>query len=288
MHTSDLPVLAVLTELREEDLEQAHCTEEFAKNGCRCSTGPGGTPCCRQFPVEHYRNMRDWCAELTKEQREMVLKGQIMAMTSTTATTTYRHQPHQRQREHTTYRHQGLEICRTTFLFLHNTGLSTFKAIRRSCREDGLVPRVHGNTKKAPVHALSFEDTNHVVSFIRNYAEDHAIQLPGRIPGYKRSDLQLLPCSTTRRLVWLKYSTTASELTNIRTVTYISFCRIWRKFLPNILPTRPMTDLCAVCQRNAGLIQHSSNLSEAEKSQVLKKQVINVYVYLLCASLSMI
>ena len=55
-------------------------------------------------------------------------------------------------------------MCRTTFLFLPNTGHFVHKAIRKSCRENGL------------------EDTlKSVSSFIVNYAEDHAIQLPRRM-----------------------------------------------------------------------------------------------------------
>ena len=50
--------------------------------------------------------------------------------------------------------------------------------------------------------SLTFDDVFHIVSFIRNYAED---LLPGCIPEYKRSDLQLLPCSTTESRVWKLY-----------------------------------------------------------------------------------
>ena len=76
-----------------------------------------------------------------------------------------------------------------------NTGHFVHKAIRKSCRENGL------------------EDTlKNVSSFIVNYAEDNAIQLPRRIPGYKRTDLQLLPCSTTKRSVWEQYSVVAVQV----------------------------------------------------------------------------
>ena len=162
-----------------------------------------------------------------------------------------------------------MRVCLTTFIFLHDIGLSAFKAIKKSYREDGLVPRVHGNKRRAPVHALTFQDVKHVVSFIDNYAEDHAIYLPGRIPGYKRSDLQLLPCSTTKRSVWQQYvSATSQQQGNVHSASYTSFCRIWQQLKPNILSTTPMTDLCAICHRNAGLIMRSSNLSEEEKTQV--------------------
>jgi hypothetical protein len=40
--------------------------------------------------------------------------------------------------------------------------------------------------------------------FLRSYAEVNAILLPGRIPGYKRDDLQLLPSSTTKKVSMVK------------------------------------------------------------------------------------
>ena len=89
-----------------------------------------------------------------------------------------------------------------TFLFFHAIKRRTLKSLKSSCREDGLVARVPGNTGSALKHAITFEKVKQVVSFITNYAKEYAIQLPGCIPGYKRSNLPLLPCSTTKYLVW--------------------------------------------------------------------------------------
>ena len=116
------------------------------------------------------------------------------------------------------------------------------------------------------------------MSFNRNYSEDHVIRLPGCIPAYKQSDLQLLPCSTSKHSIWRMYSNAASQHGHIRSVAYAIFCHTWRKLLLNILPTLPRRDLYAVCHRNAGLISRSGNLSEAEKSQV---RVTLLFLYLL-------
>lgn len=267
----------VLLELRGEDVAEEDSVEEFSRAGCSCSLGPGRTACCRQFSVDHYSSMRSWCAELTKGERDLVIKAQIIALTDNGDKTKHgvqRKLEEERKREYTsTYLHQGRHVCRKTFLFLHKVGKCAFSNIKKSCKEDGLVPRVHGNTKKAPANALTFEDISHVVSFVRNYAEDHAISLPGRIPGYKRSDLLLLPCSTTKKSVWREYSCAAPDELHI--VAYSTFCTIWRTILPNILSTKPMTDLCAVCHKNAGLIMKNSNLSESEKSEVKSRNENN-------------
>lgn len=163
-----------------------------------------------------------------------MLMGQIIAMTNTNSQTKHHlheHQPSARQRMRGKYFHQGNRVCLRTFLFLHFTKKEQFCNIRASCTESGLAPRVHGNTRRLPVKALTFNDVSRIVTFVRNYAEDHAILLPGRIPGYKRSDLQLLPCSTTKIAVWKLYKS-ASEEAQDRAVAYSSFCRIWRTLLP--------------------------------------------------------
>lgn len=64
----------------------------------------------------------------------------------------------------------------------------------------GLTFRQHGNHNRLPHNAMSFEDTKYVLRFLQNYAELHAILLPGRIPSYKRDDLVLLPSSTTKKV----------------------------------------------------------------------------------------
>ena len=38
----------------------------------------------------------------------------------------------------------------------------------KSCRKDGMLPRVHGNTRRLPSNAPIFNDVKHVVSFIDN------------------------------------------------------------------------------------------------------------------------
>jgi len=80
-------------------------------------------------------------------------------------------------------------------------GKDRFKAVKHHYLATGLTTRQHGNTKRIPHNALSYRETANVVKFLKNYAANHAILLPGRIPGYKRDDLQLLPSSTTKKVV---------------------------------------------------------------------------------------
>ena len=83
----------------------------FAQDGCSCNLGAGDSPCCRDFSVDHYNEMRCWCAEMTREKRDLVLKAQIMAMTNRSTLT----------------QHTLCYFCSThTSLLLLNTHFVTF------------------------------------------------------------------------------------------------------------------------------------------------------------------
>ena len=42
--------------------------------------------------------------------------------------------------------------------------------------------------------------SKNVTRFLQNYAEKNAILLPGRIPGYKRDDIKILPSSQSKKV----------------------------------------------------------------------------------------
>ena len=99
------------------------------------------------------------------------------------------------------YKHRGVSICRKTFLFLHDVGKDRLQALKQHyISRDGLETRVHGNTKRAPKHAFPYSTKKHVVKFLQNYAEENSLLLPGRIPGYKRDDIKLLPSNRSKRV----------------------------------------------------------------------------------------
>ena len=51
-----------------------------------------------------------------------------------------------------------------------------------------------------PHNAVTFDDITSIVNFVQNYAEQHTVLLPGRVPQYKRDDIKLLPCSETKKV----------------------------------------------------------------------------------------
>lgn len=244
--------------------------QQFLTNGCGCDLVDGG--CSSMFSEDTLTGFRGDCRELTRAELDMVLLGQLSAFTNTSTLTTHSttrsgHPSLSRQRLYSHFWSHGRRICRKTFLTLHCISDKRLRNLQKSLKENGLAPRRHGNTRRLPSNAYSFQDRQRAIEFLHSYAEANAILLPGRIPGYKRSDVQLLPSSTTKNIVWQQYSVALAGSTHHQ-LAYSTFCLLWRRVVPQILVTKPMSDLCWICQKNSTAIMRSANLPEEEKSAV--------------------
>ena len=62
--------------------------------------------------------------------------------------------------------------------------------------------------------------------------DTNAMLLPGRVPGYKDTDVKLLPSSTTKHSIWELYLQAAAA-DSMRAVAYSTFTQLWRQVLPN-------------------------------------------------------
>ena len=217
---SDDVVLDVSDALELEE----YCVTRFASAGCNCKYF-GGEPCCKTFSGSHYLKVRDKCRQLTWSELDLVVMGQLLALTQTDQMTqAKKHSPKERRKSFTCFKHGGHNICIRTFCFLHTIGRSKFQSIKAHFESNDLCPRHRSCVK--PRHALRLCDIQYVVAFIRNYADDNTILLPGRIPGYKSADIVLLPSSTTKTAVWNLYHTAAESAPDVKAVCYSSFCSL--------------------------------------------------------------
>ena len=83
-------------------------------------------------------------------------------------------------------------ICRNTFNFLHGAGKHKVHVMKNHFLDNGLAPREHGNTGNHPKHALTLGRILGIHQFVKNYAEQNTILLPGHIPGFKRDYVKVL------------------------------------------------------------------------------------------------
>ena len=54
----------------------------------------------------------------------------------------------------------------------------------------------------------------------------------------------------------------------MKAVGYSLFCALWKELTPQVVITRPMSDLCWVCQKNSNMIVRAHNRPVEEKSEV--------------------
>ena len=252
---------------RPTDQVEGELISTFLTSGCGCKKA-GGKACSSQFSTEYLTSVRASCLELSHGKLDMAIMGQLIARMNTSPVVT-RHKEVEREKLYTTLFHQGKPVCLRMFQFIHAVGKKRLRNLMGSVKENGLTPRVHGNAKRRPKHALLLSSTEYVVRFLYSYAEQHALLLPGRIPGYSCTDIQLLPSSVSKRAVWRVYHEAAEGANTIHSVAYSTFCYLWRTLVPSIVVMKPRSDLCWQCQQNSTAITRSANLSDSEKSAVL-------------------
>ena len=248
------------------DVADEQVIDQFFRDGCGCRKW-GGKPCIQQFGTTQIRQARLYLKDLEKSELDMVIMAHQNI--SSSVVTESRHSAASREKPYTVFYHQGKEICQATFRFIHGIGKFRYESLKKSLKKFGMAPRVHGNKRRKPKHALSLCDVEYIVRFLLNYTVEHGLLLPGRVPGYSRTDLKLLPSSTSKRKIWDMY-VAAAQNSDVRSVAWTTFLKIWRSQLPQVLLMKPATDLCWQCQQNSASILRSANCPEREKSNAVK------------------
>ena len=153
---------------RELDETEEQLIQKFVQGGCHCVFGANQSPCSSTITADHYRSVRCQMAELTHDELDLVVMGQVMAGCHSGEMSVHRGQG--RAKTYTVFHHNGTRICKKTFLFLHCMSDMRFKSIKASYLANGVVARVHGNKGKTRKTGLSLKEIQDVIQFIMNYA----------------------------------------------------------------------------------------------------------------------
>ena len=134
--------------------------------------------------------------------------------------------------------------CQSVFYFISEKVL---KNLQTHLKENGPVPRVHGNKGHLPLNTFSFETVKFVVSFILNYAE--LCCLPQPAAGQDRAEILpiYLPAHDGYNLVHKKYVQVCTSK-NIQAAKYHAFVGICHKIVPHVKFMTPQTDVCHYCE----------------------------------------
>ena len=131
--------------------------------------------------------------------------------------------------------------------------------------------KIHHPKKRPPGWTIPSQAVEQVVKFILNVAEEQALLLPGRVPGFKRTGVRLLPSALTKHHLWMNYTGICTSQGQ-QSAGYSKFCDLWTQLCPFILIMRPATDLGWTSQKNNNLIQKSANLPENQKVEAVRIQ----------------
>lgn len=113
--------------------------------------------------------------------------------------------PIERERLRMMYKLKGISVCEKLFLLSHSIKLKRFKRLLKHYKRNGMEPPVHGNLKRTPKKSMGIIETENVVFFIRNYAKEAALFMPGRLAS-QFNIVKLLPSSDSKISLHRKYS----------------------------------------------------------------------------------
>lgn len=65
--------------VRSIDSEEEELVKVFADHGCKCEFGPHKSPCCKSFSADHYLSVRGAFMEMTHDELDLIIMGQITA-----------------------------------------------------------------------------------------------------------------------------------------------------------------------------------------------------------------
>ena len=212
--------------------------------------------------------------DLTRKELDLVILGSLSACSDTTkytASSKGHHKVKERKRGYTQFMHSGKRVCKTTFCYLHGIGKKRLAHLVKHYIQNGITPREQGNSRKTPSNTLSFKSVEYILCFLHSLVDQQGILLPGRVSGYKRDDLKLLPSSLSKKEIWRKYCESMATMQGeVKQVYYITFCHLWKELTPQIVVMKPMTDLCWTCQKNNAAVIKASNRCEDQKSSALQ------------------
>jgi hypothetical protein len=115
---------------------------------------------------------------------------------------------------------------------------------------------------------LNQETKQTIKNFILNYAEIHGLPDPGKSKSKKHSII-FLPTEMTYKSVHRDFLASLEENSNLKSLKYETFLKLWHQLTPQIKFLNPRTDLCDTCHQFRTEI-HSCQ-DQATKAQLKKK-----------------
>jgi len=155
------------------------------------------------------------------------------------------------------------------FVTLSYTGLTEPVDSVNNCIVISLQNRLIAS-KPHSMRMNEFQSRQQACAFIQNFAENHALVLPGRMTNYKNPDLKLLPSSMTKKYVYGLYTDSLKD-SSTEPLSLRLWYETWIELCGNVVVQLPCTDLCSLCQQNQMTVGKMINLDKDKKLQLIQK-----------------
>ena len=250
-------VLSNLDDIPDNLVQCDQVFDEYFRDGCGCNR-----KCHEKFPkfmaFEAHLDALDadqYCPDHINHQH-LLLLGAMNALVQNHPTTIAKeHRPRDRKNARTQFRFRGQEVCRKFFLFVFGCGEKRIKNVMKQFLSSGISPKAHESAQA--IKELFKCDPNHqrrdAVIFIRNYAQQHALQLPGRYMSSDKTskDLYLLPAvaNMTRKYIYDQYMICCRDLRK-EGVSFAHRGALWDWLCPNVMVPKNKYEICLECRQH--------------------------------------
>lgn len=154
------------TEAEENSTDGPENEDSFT---CTCSRN-----CLETFSDSEIDENIFQLRELSKKEKEIIVMGVLQKEAFGSIT----RNSNERKRTRYFYSFKGVSICRDALLKIYDVSRKVLSNIMTHMKQNGAIPREHGNKGKKPVHALNFEEIENAVNFIKNYTDEFGIPQP--------------------------------------------------------------------------------------------------------------
>ena len=206
--------------------------------------------------------------ELNKDEKDVIV---MTALSSSVGDITTKGT--KRKRTNYTFTVEGKSVCRNTFMLFYNIGKHTLRSLMDHVNKYGVSSRKHGNAGRSPKHAIKYEDVLRIVTYIKNYADEHGLPQPAAPRGIDNIPCVYLPSNTTKVDM---HKTYMASMAQERALKITSFKDIWRMCLPHIRISKPREDVCATCEKHRRAVMDA--VTEAEKLGALAAMETHVHL----------
>ena len=222
--------------------------------------------CLSSLPANEIVERQSWLQQMTKREQDISILALLVSGKSNKADANKTNAEVRTRFFYRFDRHH--DICRRAFLFIYGIRETRLKRLQKLAASNALVPSLHGNVQREPVHILEREAVNRVLDFISNYATIHGLPDPGRLHRPTREII--LPRSDTYISIWQAYkSGLRAAYPEAKGVGYDSFRHLWKQALAHIKFQGPRSDLCDLCDE---LKNHMRFVSSREDWQRLVRE----------------